>query len=157
MTYLGLGNAVAIRVSHYNGSGDAFSIKKYTYAGVHLGLVASVTISLILIFSIEKISMVFTDNADVAKIVVILVPSLILYQMFDSVQLVLSNALRALEDVKSIMYISLIAYFFIAIPAGYFFGFKANLGINGLWLAYPVGFIFSTITFYLRFKHLTKN
>ncbi len=151
MLFLGLGNAVAIRVSYFRGLGDALSIRKATKAGAVISLFISVLICVVLYFWTSDISMFFTEDLGVAAIVSSLMPILMVYVFSDGIQIVLTNALRGLADVKYIMYISAIAYFAIALPAGYFFGFILDWGISGVWLAYPVGFFFACIVFYLRF------
>ena len=78
-------------------------------------------------------------------IVATLLPILILYQFFDGVQIILANALRGLADVKAIMWISFVTNFLIAIPVGYMLGFRCGMGIAGIWIAYPAGFLFSDL------------
>ena len=85
----------------------------------------------------------FSDDPVVSTFVVMLLPILMLYQYVDGAQIVLANSLRGLSDVKSIMWISFVTNFLIAIPAGYLLGFPLGMGIQGIWLAYPIGFVFS--------------
>ncbi len=157
MLFLGLGNAVAIRVSYFKGMGDMLSVKRATNAGMVLSLGFSLLISGGLYLWANQLSLFFTDDKAVADIVSVLLPILMVYVFSDGVQIVLTNALRGLADVKYIMYVSAIAYFVIAIPAGYFFGFIANWGISGLWLSYPIGFFFACGFFFVRFRKHTKN
>ena len=157
MLYLGLGNAVAIRVSYHRGMNDAESIKKTTYAGVVLSLILSCFVSFILFIGTEQITLFFTEEVAVVEMVVLLLPILMAYVFFDGTQIVLCNSLRGLSDVKAIMYVSAVAYFVVAIPAGYLFGFVADFGISGLWLSYPCGFIFAAVIFMLRFRYIRRN
>ena len=142
-TYLGLGSATAIRTSYFKGANDWAQVRKTTVAGIHLGLIVSVLTCLALFVFRNKISYVFSDNAMVSDIVISLLPILMLYQFVDGAQIVLANSLRGLSDVKSIMWISFITNFLIAIPAGYILGFPCDMGIRGIWFAYPIGFVFS--------------
>ncbi len=151
MLFLGLGNAVAIRVSYYKGLGDVLSIRKATNAGIFISLAMSLLICVVLYYWAVDISMFFTEDKGVSNIVTLVMPILMIYVFSDGIQIVLTNTLRGLSDVKYIMYISAVAYFVIALPAGYFFGFITGWGISGVWLAYPIGFFFACITFYLRF------
>ena len=142
-TYLGLGSATAIKTSYYKGAKDMEQVRKTTVAGVHLGIVISTLTCIALYLLRNKISYVFSDDPVVSTFVVMLIPILMLYQYVDGAQIVLANALRGLTDVKSIMWISFITNFLIAIPAGYLLGFPLGMGIQGIWLAYPIGFVFS--------------
>ena len=142
-TYLGLGAATAIKTSYYKGARDMEQVRKTTVAGVHLGIVVSTLTCLVLYLLRNDISYLFSDDPVVSTFVVMLVPILMLYQYVDGAQIVLANALRGLSDVKSIMWISFVTNFLIAIPAGYILGFPLGMGIQGIWLAYPIGFMFS--------------
>lgn len=149
-TYLGLGSATAIRTSYSKGAGDWQQVRRITVAGVHLGILVSCLTCLILYIFRNDISFIFSDDPQVAVIVVALLPILMLYQFVDGAQIILANALRGISDVKPIMWISFITNFLIAIPAGYILGFPLGLGINGIWLAYPIGFVFSVTLLGLR-------
>ena len=102
----------------------------------------------------NDISFIFSDDPKVATIVVLLLPILMLYQYVDGAQIVLANALRGLSDVKAIMWVSFVTNFLIAIPAGYILGFPLKMGIQGIWLAYPIGFVFSVALLGIRAKKL---
>ena len=105
----------------------------------------------------DNISYIFSDDPHVCSIVILLLPILMLYQYVDGAQIVLANALRGLSDVKSIMWISFITNFLIAIPAGYILGFPCGMGIKGIWFAYPIGFIFSVALLAMRARKLMKH
>ena len=144
-TYLGLGAATAIRTSFFKGAKDWQQVRKTTVAGIHLGIIVSTLTCIALYVFRNDISFIFSEDPNVASIVVMLLPILMLYQYVDGAQIVLANALRGLADVKPIMWISFITNFLIAIPAGYILGFPLGMGIEGVWLAYPIGFLFSVI------------
>ena len=152
--YLGLGSATAIRTSYFKGAGEWPLVRKITVAGIHLGVLVSFMTCLVLYLVRNDISFVFSDDPQVSMIVVMLLPILMLYQFVDGAQIVLANALRGLSDVKSIMWISFITNFLIAIPAGYILGFPLGMGISGIWLAYPIGFVFSVTLLGLRARKM---
>lgn len=157
-TYLGLGSATAIRTSFYKGANDWHQVRKTTVAGCHLGIIVSTITCLALYIFRNDISFIFSDDPQVSSIVILLLPILMLYQYVDGAQIVLANALRGLSDVKSIMWISLITNFLIAIPAGYLLGFPFGMGIEGIWLAYPIGFLFSVSLLGIRaYKLMSRN
>ena len=156
-TYLGLGSATAIRTSFFKGADDWQQVRKTTVAGIHLGIIVSTLTCLVLFIFRNDISYVFSEDPGVAAIVIILLPILMLYQYVDGAQIVLANALRGLSDVKPIMWISFITNFLIAIPAGYLLGFPFGMGIRGIWLAYPIGFVFSVALLGIRAHKLMNR
>ena len=155
--YLGLGSAVAIRTSMFKGLQDWRNVRRVTLAGVGLAVLLSVTLSLLLYLCCDTIGSYFTDDEAVLQIVAILLPILIAYQFGDSIQIVLANALRGLSDVTSIMVISFVAYFIIAIPAGYAIAFFLDKGVAGIWLSYPIGFTCSVILLGMRAYQVMKQ
>ena len=155
--YLGLGSATAIRTSFYKGAKDWVQVRRTSVAGVHLGVIVSTITCIALYLLRNDISFAFSDDPKVAVIVVALLPILMLYQYVDGAQIVLANALRGLSDVKSIMWISFVTNFLIAIPAGYILGFPCGMGIQGVWLAYPIGFVFSVALLGFRARKLMNR
>lgn len=156
-TYLGLGSATAIRTSFYKGAKDWVQVRKTTVAGIHLGVIVSTITCIALFIFRNEISYIFSDDPQVCSIVILLLPILMLYQYVDGAQIVLANALRGLADVKPIMWISFITNFLLAIPAGYILGFPLGMGIQGIWLAYPIGFVFSVALLGLRAHKLMNR
>jgi MATE family multidrug resistance protein len=110
----------------------------------------------VLFFLRHEVSFIFSDDPRVSVIVIMLLPILMLYQFVDGAQIVLANALRGVSDVKSIMWISLVTNFLIAIPAGYILGFPLGMGISGIWLAYPIGFLFSVLLLAVRARKVMR-
>ena len=155
--YLGLGAAVAIRTSYYKGVNDWYMVRKITIAGLHLGLIVVCIVCTTLFMTQSWLGLIFTDNLHVNAIVKTLLPILMLYQIGDSAQIILANSLRGLADVKAIMWISFLAYFIIAIPAGYLLGFTFHWGIAGIWMAYPLGFLCSVCLLGYRAKMQVKS
>ena len=156
-TYLGLGSATAIRTSFFKGAKDWNQVRKTTVAGLHLGVIVSTLTCLALFVFRNDVSYIFSSDPQIATIVVMLLPILMLYQYVDGAQIVLANALRGLSDVKPIMWISFVTNFLIAIPAGYLLGFPFGMGIRGVWLAYPIGFVFSVLLLGIRARRLMNR
>lgn len=155
--YLGLGAAVAIRASFYKGMNEWKQVRQVTLSGVSLAFTVSCIASLLLMWSCNSIGSLFTTDGQVIEIVALLIPILIAYQFGDSIQIVLANALRGLSDVKSIMWVSLISYFVIALPSGYSIAFLLDVGIAGVWLTYPIGFLCAVTLLGLRARKVMKR
>ena len=73
----------------------------------------------------------------------------------DGGQVVAVGALRGLTDVKVPTAITLIAYWGLAIPGGYFFGIRGEWGARGIWSALAAGLAFAAILLTWRFRWLT--
>lgn len=144
----------AYRTSMFKGLQDWEKVRHVTAAGVILAIITSITLSIILLCCCDTIGNLFTDDESVSEIVAILIPILIAYQFGDSIQIVLANALRGLSDVTSIMIISFISYFIVAIPSGYSIAFFLGKGIAGIWMSYPIGFTCAVLLLGYRAFHI---
>lgn len=157
MLYYGMGAAVAVKTSNYNGMGDTINICRTASAGFHLITVMAVITSVIVFTLRNHIGGVFTDDAGVAMLVAQLTIPFVLYQIGDGLQCNYANALRGITDVKPMMLFAFIAYFVVSLPAGYLFGFVFNLGLPGVWMSFPFGLTSAGVMFYLRFRHTLKK
>ena len=155
MIYYGMAAAVAVRVSNFHGQKDMTGVRHSANAGFHLILAMAICVVLPLFLLRNEIGGWFTDNDEVTLMVASLIIPFIIYQFGDGMQCTYSNALRGIADVKPVMYIALIAYFIISLPAGYLFGFVFDWGLTGIWLSFPFGLTSAGLMFYLRFRQQT--
>ena len=152
MIYLGLGTAVSIRISHFHGQGKAQEVRETATAGFHLMLLLELLLSVVVYLFHEQMGGWFTDNAEVSTMVSSLFIVFMAYQFGDGMQINYVNALRGISDVKALVIIAFIAYFIISLPAGYLFGFVLNLGLTGIWLAFPFALTAAGIMLWWRFR-----
>ena len=156
MMYYGMAAAVAVRVSNFHGQKDMTGVRHSANAGFHLILAMAICVALPLFLLRNEIGGWFTDNDEVTLMVASLIIPFIIYQFGDGMQCTYSNALRGIADVKPVMYIALIAYFIISLPAGYLFGFVFDWGLTGIWLSFPFGLTSAGLMFYLCFRQQTR-
>lgn len=156
MMMTGLATAVSVLVSNSFGKKDMEAVREYSSKGYLMILAVSAFFcTAIWIFRYPIIGM-FTDSPEVTAAVLSLLVVLFTYQFGDGLQLCYCNALRGIQDVKPIMLMAFVSYYLIAIPAAYFLGFKAGLGITGIWIGFPVGLTMAGIFYYLRFRSRTR-
>lgn len=153
MLMMGLATAVSVLVSNSYGKNDLKSVKEYSTKGYFMILSVSVFFcGMIYLFRYPIIGM-FTDSQEVTAIALSLLFVLFTYQFGDGLQLCFCNALRGIQDVKPIMLMAFISYYVIAIPAAYLLGFKAGLGVTGIWMGFPIGLTTAGIFYFFRFRH----
>ncbi|MCD8310125.1 MAG: MATE family efflux transporter [Prevotellaceae bacterium] len=155
MMYYGMGAAVAVRVSNFHGGGDLGNVRRSAYAGFHLILMMAAVLLLVIFLLRGQMGGWFTQNAAVSSLVITLFFPFFLYQIGDGLQINFANALRGISDVKPMMYIALVAYFFISLPVGYLCGFVLHWGLPGVWMAFPFGLTAAGLMFWLRFRRQT--
>ena len=156
MMYYGMGAAVAVRVSNFNGQHDGVNVRRSAYAGFHLMMTLGVVLSSIVFLCRNHLGGWFTDSPEVVAMVTSLIIPLLIYQFGDGLQITFANALRGISDVKPMMLIAFIAYFVIALPVGYFCGFVLKWGVIGVWMAFPFGLTSAGLMLWARFHRMTK-
>lgn len=157
MMYYGMGAALAVRVSNFQGQKDLVNVRRSAYAGFHLMMALGVVLSLIVFLCRDYLGGWFTDSTEVATMVTSLIFPFLIYQFGDGLQITFANALRGISDVKLMMVIAFIAYFIISLPVGYFCGFVMGWGVVGVWMAFPFGLTSAGLMLWLRFRYMTKS
>lgn len=156
MFYIGISNAVSIRVSNYNGLKDMHGVKQAAYAGWEMILILGLVLSVVAFMYCDRISYLFTDSEEVAAIVASLALPLVLYQFGDGMQCTFANALRGLGDVKKLMWYSFLAYMVISLPLSYLFGIVMKGSAFGIWMGFPFGLTTAGLLYLRRFQKQLK-
>jgi len=98
----------------------------------------------------------FTPEAAVVALAAKLLVIAALFQVFDGGQVIGAGALRGLADVKVPTAITFVAYWVIALPAGYLLGFRTSLGALGVWAGLAGGLASAALLLGWRFHRLTS-
>ena len=153
----GIGVAATIRVSHQFGDKRFEDARKAGFASMHLSVVLMGTAGLFYIMTRHQLPLLFTSDMQVAAIASTLLIISAGFQIFDAIQLSGVASLRALKDVKIPLYYSVLSYYFVCLPLGYFIGHTLNLGPIGVWVGLMLGLLFASILFTYRFNKITKE
>lgn len=157
MIALGIGAAATIRVSHQYGYGDYKSMRIAGFASIHLSVVLMALCGIAYIVFRNYIPIIYTQDPLVREMAATLLIMSALFQVFDAMQLASLACLRALADVKIPLIFSIISYYLVSLPMGYFFGFTLNMGPVGVWIGLLLGLAFAGILFMSRFNLLSKK
>lgn len=147
----GMASATAIRISHFAGQRDFRAVKENAYDGWRLNIFFSLVMSIPFLLFRHDIGALFTDNSEVQQYVATLIILLAIYQFGDGMQYNFANSLRGIACVKPMVTYAFIAYFIICLPLGYVLGFPCQLGILGIWIAFPFGLTVAGFLYKQRF------
>lgn len=162
MFYLGIGSAIAIRVSNYHGLENKLGARQAAGAGYQMILLIGIVSSAIAFYFRHEMGALFISAdqpellARVSAIVATMAYPLVAYQLGDGLQTAYVNGLRGYGDVKVLMKYCFLAYIVISIPLSYFFGIIMDLGAVGIWWGFPFGLTIAAILYYRRFRKITK-
>jgi MATE family multidrug resistance protein len=157
MVPLGLALATSVRIGKTVGEGRREALRPIGYgaigAGVAFMAVAAVNFA---IFGFW-LARAFTPEQEVVLLAAQLLVIAAIFQMFDGAQVIGAAALRGLTDVKVPTVITFVAYWVIALPAGYLLAFRTRLGPWGVWAGLAVGLACAAVLLAWRFRHKTAR
>jgi MATE family multidrug resistance protein len=163
MQYLGLtinaayaiAQAVSIRIGQNIGRKDVMGVRYAAYVGIVLSFTLMSCVSLFYIFFprlLLRIDLNIHDpaNASLVKTAVVLIFALAIFQLFDSIRIIASGALRGLKDTHAAMYVSLISFWVIGVVCAYLFGFVLGWQGIGVWVGMTVGVASGAVILIIR-------
>lgn len=156
MVYYGLGAAVAVRTSYFNGQHDYKNMLHTVTAGLHVMIALEVLLGGIIFLLRHYIGGWFTNSTEVSATVLTLLVPFFIYQFGDGLQINYANALRGIADVKPLVVIAFVAFFVISLPVGYLCGFVLGFGLVGIWMAFPFGLTSAGVMMWWRFRKRTR-
>lgn len=157
MTYMSFGWATSIRVANFTGVKDFHSVRKTTFAGLHLNFVLCTAASLIFLFLTEDLVHLFTPDIHVAMAAIPLIAPLILYQFCDATQLTYVNALRGTSEVKPLLWISIVSYIVVGIPLMLFMAVTLGMETVGVYYSFSGALLAATLLLIAVFRQTLRR
>lgn len=155
MIPLGMGLAATVRVGNAAGRGDLAQVRFRGWVAMGLVLITQ-AISATVMFTIpELIARVYTDEVAVISVAVSLLYLAAIFQLPDGIQACASGVLRGIKDTRGPMVITIIAYWFVGLPLGWWLGFSAGYGAEGMWVGLIAGLSVAAVLLVWRFYRKT--
>ena len=137
--------------------GEWREVRRIAFAAYGLNLIAAVVLAGGIFVGREALCFCFTTSPEVVTVTLSLMIPFLFYQLGDSMQVVFANSLRAIEDVKPLVWYAFIAYILVSIPVSYLFAFVLKMGPQGVWWGFPFGLTTAGLLFFQRFYRKTKS
>ncbi|WP_034041143.1 MATE family efflux transporter [Wocania ichthyoenteri] len=166
MIAMGLSVASMVRVGNQKGLKKYFELRRIAFSLFLMGTIFAVGFAIIFFAFHTQLPKIYVDfddaknlvdNIEVVSIASKLLIAAAIFQISDSIQVVVLGALRGLQDVKIPTIITFISYWLIGFPISWFFGKEEAYGSFGIWLGLLAGLTTAAILLYIRFNYLTKK
>ena len=166
MVAIGLSVAAMVRVGNQKGLQQFEELRRIARSIFLLGLCFAIVFALIFIVFREQLPKIyvnlddplnFNDTSEVVAIAAKLLLAAGIFQLSDSLQVMVLGALRGLQDVKIPTLITFVSYWLVGFPICYFLGKADAMGSFGIWIGLLVGLTTAGILLYWRFEYLTKH
>ena len=150
MVPLGVSSAAAVIVGHAVGREDVAGVRRSSLAALLVGA-GFMSLTAVLFIAIpELLAGIYTTNADVIRLAVLLLPIAGVFQVFDGTQVVCLGVLRGLGDTRVPMILSTLVFWGLGIPVSLALAFGLDLGAPGLWWGLVAGLAIVSIVLVLR-------
>ena len=156
MTFMSFGVAVSIRASNLTGAGDISGVRRTTIAGLHLNLVLAAIASAVFLIWGDNLTHLFSPDPAVLASAKLLIIPLVLYQFGDATQLTFANGLRGTGNTKPFLWVSIIAYILIGVPAMFWLATGLEMGNVGVYYSFSFALFAAAILLYIFFKKTIK-
>lgn len=153
----GLSTAGMIRVSNQIGKGNFKAMREAGMVVFAMVLVFMAITALIFVSFREFLPTLYIDDPQVIATSASLLIIAGMFQLSDGVQVAGLGVLRGMEDVKFPTWITLIAYWVLGLPLGYFLAFEMNMGAEGIWYGLLIGLTITAVVLFIRFHRLSQH
>ena len=169
MTFMiasGLSVSAMVRVGNQKGLKNYIDLRRISFSILLLGLILALFFALCFILFNDLLPYIYIDlnntlnykdNLEVIEITSKLLIIAAIYQISDTIQVIILAALRGMQDVKIPTLITFVAYWLIGFPVSYFLGSDDMLGSEGIWIGLLSGLTIAATLLYIRFNILTNR
>lgn len=159
MIPLSLSLAITVRVGQELGQGQGMAAKSSWISGLKINLMFALINGSILIFLGQSIVGLYTQEIPVIHLASQLLLLAAMFQISDGLQVGAAGALRGYKDTLFTLVITLISFWLIGLPMGYYLGLSqaAPLGAQGFWIGLIIGLSINAGLLLIRLKVVTRR
>lgn len=161
MLPLSIGMALTVRVGHAKGKESIIQARHSAKVGVITTGLLAVCLGLFIASFRDFIPLLYTPDVEVQSLATKLLFFAALFQISDGLQAAALGSLRGMKDTYGPMFITLFAYWLIALPLGYGLGLgdflNFQMGPSGFWIGLLAGLTVAALLLnYRLFSHLKR-
>ena len=154
---VGVASAGSVRVGHAIGARDQAATRVAGHAAFAGGALVMGVGAIAFAFFPQPIARLITDQRSIIQAAVPLMLVAAVFQLSDGIQAAGAGVLRGAADTRYAFVANLIGHWFVGLPVALYFGFKARMGVVGLWWGLCVGLTVVAVMLFARFERLSRN
>ncbi len=157
MVPLSLHSATTIHVGHLLGAGDRPGGARAGWVGIGACAAFMLLSALLLIAVRQEVAALYTNDTGLQLIAAQLLLYAAAFQLADGLQVGTAGALRGFRDARIPMALTVFAYWCVAMPLAWYWGFKLRLGVPGIWAALIAGLLVCAALLLWRYRFMTRR
>ena len=156
MVYMGIGQSITIRASQLLGGNQSSQAWYSIKVGALFNLALSVLICIVFLLFTEPLVSLFSDDASLIPLAVVLLYFGAAFQIVDSLQVAAVFGLRAYQDTVSPPKYQFVAFWLVGLPVGIWLAFYGDdlglAGAKGMWMAMVLSLFVAGVLLLRRLK-----
>lgn len=153
----GLSAAAMVRVGNQLGKRDISKLREVGFSIFGMVTVFMSVFAILFLLLKNYMPLLYIDDPQVIKMAASLLIIAGIFQISDGLQVVALGALRGLSDVRIPTLVTLLAYWVVGLPLGYFLAFKLHWNELGIWIGLLIGLTLTAIMLLYRFNFLSSK
>ncbi|MGJ3195306.1 MATE family efflux transporter [Peribacillus frigoritolerans] len=156
MIPLSISMALTIVIGFEIGAARYKDAKEYSWIGISMALTMSLVLSTILFLFREPVASLYTKDHEVMILTSHFLIYAIFFQISDALQAPIQGILRGYKDVNVTFAMSLVSYWILGLPIGYFFAKFTDMGAFGYWIGLISGLALGAIGLAARLRFIQQ-
>ncbi|WP_148358195.1 MATE family efflux transporter [Peribacillus simplex] len=156
MIPLSISMALTIVIGFEIGAARYKDAKVYSWIGISMALTMSLVLSTILFLFREPVASLYTKDQEVMMLTSHFLIYAIFFQISDALQAPIQGILRGYKDVNVTFAMSLVSYWILGLPIGYFFAKYTDMGAFGYWIGLISGLALGAIGLAARLRFVQQ-
>ncbi|MEC0272887.1 MATE family efflux transporter [Peribacillus frigoritolerans] len=156
MIPLSISMALTIVIGFEIGAARYKDAKEYSWIGISMALTMSLVLSTILFLFREPVASLYTKDHEVMMLTSHFLIYAIFFQISDALQAPIQGILRGYKDVNVTFAMSLVSYWILGLPIGYFFAKFTDMGAFGYWIGLISGLALGAIGLAARLRFIQQ-
>lgn len=157
MIPLSISMALTIVVGFEIGAARYRDAKEYSWMGVAVAVVMALLCAAVLLLFPEEVASIYTKDEGVLKLTAQFLIYAMFFQLSDAIQAPIQGALRGYKDVNVTFIMSLMSYWVIGLPLGYYLANYTYWGAFGYWVGLIAGLAAGAATLTSRLISIQKR
>jgi MATE family multidrug resistance protein len=154
--------AVTVRMGHTLGAHQLSLAERAVYIGIVIAVSFMIVVAVVYWFFPEALIALDLDltlekNAAIIFYTKRFLAVCAVFEILEAMRFVLFGALRGLKDTRFTLLASIISFWGVSLPIGYFFSSTMQMGGFGLWCGIIVGAVLGAVLLLLRFRFKMKQ
>jgi len=157
MMVTGIAAASTVRVGKQLGQKDIPNMRRAGFSAFLMGLILMAVSAVVFVAGKYFLPSLYIDEPEVIELAGSLLIIAAFFQLSDGAQAVGLGILRGMADVKIPTLITLIAYWIVGLPVGYWLAFPMDMGPHGIWFGLLISLTIAAVLLFVRFHYISKR